>query len=81
MGFLDAVKRLLGRAEHVVTDAELGVIDVVHRAEDVVDEATGGRFYDAVERLDEQADELGEKLHLDDPRLDGPADAADDPRA
>jgi hypothetical protein len=72
MGLLDAIRRLLGRAEDAVTDAELGVIEAVHRAEDAVDEATGGRYYDAVERIDEEADELGEKLHLDDPRLDEP---------
>lgn len=56
----------------MVTEAELGVLAAVHRAEDAVDEATGGRFYDAVEKIDEEADELGEKLHLDDPRLEGP---------
>lgn len=73
MGLLHGIKRLLGRADDVVTDAELGVLAAVHRAEDAVDEATGGRFYDAVEKIDEEADELGEKLHLDDPRLDPPA--------
>lgn len=72
MALLAALKRLLGRADEAVTDVELGVIDVVHRAEDAVDEATGGRFYDAVEKIDEEADEIGEKLHLDDPRLDEP---------
>jgi hypothetical protein len=72
VGLLDGIKRLLGRADEAVTEAELGVLDVVHRAEDAVDDATGGRFYDAVEKIDEEADELGEKLHLDDPRLDGP---------
>ena len=72
MGLLDGIKRLLGRADDVVTEAELGVIEAVHHVEDVVDDATGGRYYDAVERLDEEADELGERLHLDDPRLDEP---------
>jgi hypothetical protein len=72
VNLLDAIRKLLGRAEHAVTDAELGLLDVVHKAEDAVDAATGGRFYDTVEKIDEEANELGEKLHLDDPRLDEP---------
>jgi hypothetical protein len=68
MGLLDSLRRLLGRAEDAVTDAELAVLGAVHKVEDEIDDATGGRFYDAVEKLDEEADELGERLHLDDPR-------------
>lgn len=70
MGLLDVMRRLLGRAEGAVTDAELAVLDAVHKVEDEIDEATGGRFYEAVEKLDEEADELGERLHLDDPRAE-----------
>jgi len=37
----------------------------VHHAEDRVDEATGGRYYDTVEKADDEAGELLERLHLD----------------
>jgi hypothetical protein len=37
----------------------------VHHAEDRIDDATGGRYYDAVEKADEEAGELLERLHLD----------------
>ncbi|MBM3677909.1 MAG: hypothetical protein FJW96_08515 [Actinobacteria bacterium] len=74
MGLIEALKRLVGRAEDAVTDAELGLLGAVHKAEDAVDDATGGRYYDAVERIDEEANELGERLHLDDPRLEEPGE-------
>jgi hypothetical protein len=40
-------------------------MDAVHHVEDRVDDATGGRFYDAVEKADEEAGELLDRLHLD----------------
>ena len=65
MGLVDAIRRLFGRAEDALNDADYAALDVVHRAEDRVDEATGGRFYDAVEKADEESGELLERLHLD----------------
>jgi hypothetical protein len=70
VSLLDALRRLLGRAGDVVDEVDYAVIDAVHHVEDAVDDATGGRFYDTVEKLDAEANEMGEKLHLDDPRLD-----------
>ena len=65
MALLETIRRLLGRAEVTLTEAEYAALDVVHDAEDRVDEATGGRFYDAVERADEEAGEVLDRLHLD----------------
>ncbi len=72
MGLLDVIRGLFGRVGDVADAVDHAVLDAVHKAEDAVDEATGGKYYDAVEKLDEEANELGEKLHLDDPRLDNP---------
>jgi hypothetical protein len=66
MGILDSVRRLFGRADRAMTQADYAAIDAVHDVEDRLDDATGGRFYDAVEKADEEAGELLERLHLDD---------------
>lgn len=73
MGVLDSIRRLFGRADQAMTHADYAAMDAVHRAEDRIDDATGGRFYDAVERADEEAGELLDRLHLD-----GEPDAATD---
>ena len=65
MGLLDSIRRLFGRAENAMTEADYAALDAVHRVEDRLDDATGGRFYDAVEKSDEEAGELLERLHLD----------------
>ena len=65
MGVLDSIRRLFGRADRAMTEADYAAIDAVHNVEDRVDDATGGRFYDAVEKADEEAGELLERLHLD----------------
>jgi hypothetical protein len=77
MGILDAIRRLLGRAEDVSNRIDLAVLDAVHKAEDAVDEATGGRFYDTIEEVDERADDVGEHLHLEDHRGEPPAKRED----
>jgi hypothetical protein len=64
MGLLDAIRRLFGRAEDAMNEADYAALDAVHRAEDRLDEATSGRFYDAVEKADEESGELLERLHL-----------------
>ena len=75
MGVLDSIRRLFGRADRAMTKADYAAIDTVHHVEDRVDDATGGRFYDAVEKADEEAGELLERLHLDrEAGTDKPAD-------
>lgn len=66
MGLLDSIRRVFGRAENAMNEADLSAIEAVHRAEDRLDDATGGRYYDTVEKADEEAGELLERLHLDD---------------
>jgi hypothetical protein len=65
MSLLDSIRRLFGRAEDAMTEADYAALDAVHDVEDRLDHATGGRFYDAVEKADEEAGELLERLHLD----------------
>ena len=65
MAFLDSIRRLFGRADQAMTQADYAAIDAVHHVEDRLDDATGGRFYDAVEKADDEAGELLERLHLD----------------
>lgn len=65
MGLLESIRRLFGRAEQAMNEADYAALDAVHRAEDRLDDATGGRFYDTVEKADEEAGELLERLHLD----------------
>ena len=76
MGIVDSIRRLFGRADDALTEADYAALDAVHDVEDRLDDATGGRFYDAVEKADEEAGELLERLHLDgepdrDPRPEG----------
>ena len=66
MGLLDSIRRLFGRAESALDKADYAALDAVHQVEDRLDDATGGRFYDAVEKADEEAGELLERIHLDD---------------
>jgi hypothetical protein len=65
MGIVDSIRRLFGRADDALTEADYAALDAVHDVEDRLDEATGGRFYDAVEKADAEAGELLERLHLE----------------
>jgi len=65
MGLLETIRRLFGKAEETLTEAEYAALETMHDTEDRVDDATGGRFYDAVEKADEEAGELLDRLHLD----------------
>ena len=65
MGLLESIRRLFGRAGNAMTEADYAALDAVHHVEDRLDDATGGRFYDTVEKADEEADELLERLHVD----------------
>jgi hypothetical protein len=75
MGLLDSIRRLLGRAENAMNEVDYAALDAVHQAEDRIDEATGGRFYDSVEKADDEAGELLERLHLDGEPGERPPDA------
>lgn len=66
MSWLERLRSWIWRVEERSNELEYGVLDEVHRAEDTLDSATGGRFYDAVEQVDEGAGRLLEELHLDD---------------
>jgi hypothetical protein len=78
MGIVDSIRRLLGRADDALTEADYAAIDTVHHAEDRLDDATGGRFYDAVEKADEEAGEILERLHLDGEPDEGETGLTDD---
>jgi len=79
MGLLDSIRRLFGRAEDAMNEVDYAALDAVHGAEDRIDDATGGRYYDAVEKADEEAGELLERLHLDgEPGQQTPNDATAD---
>jgi len=62
---LGALRRWLGRVDEATTDVELSALEHVHRAEDAVDEATGGRLYDVLEKADDEAEALHHRLHPD----------------
>jgi hypothetical protein len=83
MSRLDRFRRWIWRIEESSNELEYTVLDEMHRAEDRLDSATGGRFYDAVEAADEKAEHLLEELHLDDEETapDGDASPADRHRA
>ena len=49
MGLLDSIRRLFGRAEDAMNEVDYAAMDAVHHAEDRIDDATGGRYYDTVE--------------------------------
>jgi hypothetical protein len=78
MGVLDSIRRLFGRADDAMTAVDYAAIDAAHDVEDRLDDATGGRFYDAVEKADEEAGELLERLHLEDEPDGGAEDEATD---
>jgi hypothetical protein len=65
MSLLDRLRGLIWRAEEASNELEYAALDAVHHAEDAVDERTGGRFYDALEKADEEAEEALERLGLD----------------
>jgi hypothetical protein len=65
MGWLDRFRRWVWRVEEKSNELEYSALDEVHKAEDRLDEATHGRFYDTVEEADERSSELLHDLHLD----------------
>jgi hypothetical protein len=67
---LDRFRRWIWRVEEASNELEYRALDTVHDVEDELDERTHGRFYDAVEKADEESEELLERLHLDDEEED-----------
>jgi hypothetical protein len=75
---LDRFRRWIWRVEERSNELEYSALDEVHKAEDKLDEATHGRFYDAVEDLDERSGEVLHDLHLDGDPGAAPAEPAED---
>ena len=66
MSWLERLRGWIWRTEEASNELEYAALDAVHHAEDAVDERTGGRFYDTLERADEEAEDALERLGLDD---------------
>jgi hypothetical protein len=65
VSLLERIRSLIWRAEEASNELEYTALDAVHQAEDAVDEHTGGRFYDALEKTEAEAEEALEKLRPD----------------
>jgi len=72
MGLLDRFRAWIWRTEEKSNELEYGALDRVHHAEDRVDEATHGHYYDAREKVDEEAGELLDRVGLGDEEDDSP---------
>jgi hypothetical protein len=66
IGLLDRFRRWVWRVEESSNELEYRALDAVHDVEDELDERTHGRFYDTLEKADEESEELLERLRLDD---------------
>jgi len=66
MGWLDRFRAWIQRTETKSNELEYGALDRLHHAEDRLDEATHGRFYDTLEKADEEAGELLDRVGIDD---------------
>jgi hypothetical protein len=64
MGLLNRFRAWIWRTEEASNKLEYGALDALHHAEDRVDEATHGRFYDTLEKADEEAGELLDRVGL-----------------
>jgi hypothetical protein len=63
VGVIGRLRRWLGKVDEATAEVELAALEQVHRAEGAVDEATGGRLFDALEKADEEAEALHARLH------------------
>jgi hypothetical protein len=66
MGWLDRFRAWILRTEAKSNELEYGALDRLHHVEDELDEATHGRFYDTLEKADEEAEELLDRIGIDD---------------
>ena len=62
---LDRFRRWIWRTEEAASEVEYGALEALHGVEDELDERTQGKFYDALEKVEEESGELLERLHLD----------------
>ena len=74
MSWLDRLRGWVWRVEERANELEYAALGEVHKVEDRLDEATLGRFYDAVVEVDEHAEELLHGLGLDREPGDAPAE-------
>ena len=65
MSWLDRFRNWVWRVEERSNELEYSALDEVHKAEDKIDETTHGRFYDAVEGVEERSEDVLHDLHLD----------------
>lgn len=65
MGWLDRFRNWVWRVEERSNELEYSALDEVHKAEDKIDEASHGRFYDTVESVEERSEDVLHDLHLD----------------
>jgi hypothetical protein len=66
MGLVDRIRGWIWKAEEAANELEYAALEAVHEAEHFADEHTGGRVSEALERIDEESEELLERLHLED---------------
>lgn len=76
MGALDRFRAWFSRAEQKANELDYAMLDEVHRAETAIDERTGGRLYDAMEKADEEAGDLLDYLGLGDESDESPPEDA-----
>jgi hypothetical protein len=67
VGLLDRIRRWIWRTEEAASEVEYGALEAMHGVEDELDERSHGKFYDALEKVEEESGELLERLHLDGP--------------
>ena len=53
-GLLDRFRRWVWRVEERSNELEYKALDAVHDVEDELDEHTHGRFYDTLEKIDDE---------------------------
>ncbi len=78
MGVLDRFRAWFSRAEQKANELDYAMLDEVHRAETAIDERTGGRLYDAMEKADEEAGDVLDYLGLGDEPEEGLVDEGDE---
>jgi hypothetical protein len=81
MGLLERFRSWVWRAEEKSNRLEYGALDRLHHAEDRVDEATHGRFYDTLEKADEEAGDLLDRVGLGEEEASDTEGAEEPPRA
>lgn len=58
MGLMDRLKGLSGKAKNVADERGDEIADGVDKATDAVDDRTGGKYTDQLDKVDDMADKL-----------------------